>query len=373
MKLRTNLVLVIITISASLFSVSQFGCSFLFINTSARDAAFGLESGTAGLRFLSPSSIDNNPAKLGAYIGIGYEFSAYDYTLGEFTASAIAFGWDGIGIRFPFLNSETKFGTTMMHGKQTISDENGNIIDEFNPYENNSKISFGVDILKWSNQYLKNTDVENYQKFMKLYLGYSYNSVNSQLAPDTDYIKLNGKSSFGEIGFLFQYFPAKFKSQYSNWDLTCGVNFVNPTKAEIYYISEEQADPLPYGIKLGFSGCYSLDLEWLSNKNPQSNNSLLPKFTDKALVIYASYDRANYGGIREISGYGCEVSLLNIFSYRIGYTDNFETGCNGFSYSFGCNIKYRKKVGIAIDYTRMFDSSEIYSPKKLNLIANYNF
>ena len=134
MKTRVNLILVIIIISSSLFSVSQFGCQFLFTNTSARDAAFGLESGTAGLRYLSPSSIDNNPAKLGAFTGIGYEFSAYDYALGKFAASTIAFGWDGIGIRFPFINSESKFGTTMMHGKHTQLDENGNV------NENASKI-----------------------------------------------------------------------------------------------------------------------------------------------------------------------------------------------------------------------------------------
>lgn len=373
MKLRINLILVIIIITTNLFSVSQFGCQFLFINTSARDAAFGLESGTAGLRCISPSSVDNNPAKLGAYSGIEYEFSAYDYALGKFATSTIACGWDGIGMRFPFLNTESKFGTTIMHGKQTQTDEYGNIIDEFTVFENNSKISIGIDVLKWSNQYLKNSYLENFQEFIKFYLGYSHNFVKSQLAPDTEYVNLNGKSSYSEYGFLIQNISPKYLGEYCNWDYTFGINFINPTKTEIFYINKEQADPLPYGIKFGFSYCYSLDLEWILRKYSQIKDSILPKFTDKALVIYACFEEANYGGIREITGYGCEVSLLNILSYRIGLTDNKETGCYGFSYSFGCNLEYKKKVGIAIDYTRMFEGSEIYSPKKLNLIAKYNF
>ena len=373
MKFRVKLVLLIITITTSLFSVSQFGCQFLFINTSARDAAFGLESGTAGLRYLSPTSIDNNPAKLGTFNGIGYEFSVYDYALGKFATSTIACGWEGIGINIPFLNTASKFGTTIMHGKQTRLDEDGNVIDEFTVFENNTKISIGIDVLKWSNQYLKNSYLENFQEFMKFYLGYSHNFIKSQLAPDTEYVNLNGKSSYGEYGFLIQHIPPKYLGKYSNWDFTFGINFINPTKTEIFYINEEQADPLPYGIKFGFSSCYSLDLEWIIRKYSQYKDSILPNFTDKTLVIYASYDKANYGGIREIAGYGCEVSLLNILSYRIGLTDNKETGCYGFSYSFGCNLEYKKKVGITIDYTRMFEGSEIYSPNKLNMTVKYNF
>ena len=373
MNLKMKFILLIFIITSNLFSVSQFGCSFIFINASARDAAFGLESGTAGLRYLSPTSIGNNPAKLGAFSGVGYEYSYYDYAFGKYAVSTIAFGWKGIGLCLPMINSETKFGTTLKYYKQTLVNEEGVTIDEFTPYENNSKISIGVDVLQWSNYYLQNSDIENCQNFMKLYIGYSHNFINSRLAPDTYYEKIDGKSSFSEYGLLVQYYNGNITSLYSDWDFTFGMNFVNPGKAEIVYVNENNADNLPYGIKYGFSGCYSFNLEWFLSKNPQYRNSLLEKFTDKTLVIYTSYDKANYGGIRKIAGYGFEVSLFDIISYRIGYTKNYETDLSGLNYSLGINLEYCNRFGVALDYTKMFKSSEVYSPKKLNFIAKYIF
>ena len=151
-------------------------------------------------------------------------------------------------------------------------------------------------------------------------------------------------------------------------DFTFGINFVNPFKSEIYYITENQADYLPYGIKYGFSGSYSLNIYRFFNQD-----LFITYFTDKALVIYSSYDKANYGSIRKVDGYGLEISLLDIFSYRIGHTKNIITNFEGYSYSFGLNLFYRNKIGVAVDFTEMFDSSEIYSPEKWNFSAKYYF
>lgn len=65
MKNKLILLIVLLAPLIPLLSVSNYACEFLFINPSARDAAFGLESGVASLRNLSPASIANNPAKLG--------------------------------------------------------------------------------------------------------------------------------------------------------------------------------------------------------------------------------------------------------------------------------------------------------------------
>lgn len=380
MKKKIILLLISALSFSYLFSVSQFGCPFLFINTSARDAAFGLESGTAGLRNITASSVNNNPAKLGAITGMNYDLSFYDYAWGKFTSGSVAIGWNGIGMSFPMINAETEFGTKLKHPEITIIDDDGNPIEEYYPYETNTKLSLGIDVLRWGNLLLENERIEHLNKKLNIFAGYSHNFIKSKLALEGeeyyygggDPPNYHGTSSFGEIGFLIQYLPVAKISNIS-MDYTLGINFVNPTKEEIYYINESQADPLPYGVKYAISGCVSIDLAWLSKKYPDYNTSLLNSFTDKFLVLYGSFDHANYGSIRKITGYGLEISLFDILSYRLGHTDNDEINLSGSSYSFGLNLMYNDQFGLAVDYTDMFESSEIYGPEKLNFNVKYRF
>ncbi|HPR18798.1 MAG TPA: hypothetical protein PLD62_11195, partial [Candidatus Cloacimonadota bacterium] len=348
-------------------------------NTSARDAAFGLESGTSGLRFLTAASVNNNPAKAGAITGVNYDLSFYDYAWGgEFTSGSIAFGWKGIGLCLPMINRDVKFGTKIQYQENSIPDGNGNIIGSYYPYETNNKISVGIDLLEFNQQFLSYPALNRFAEKFNVFFGYGQNFINSKLASDEyfggeekkDY---NGKSSYGEIGFLLQYKPGKAENSNVKMDYTFGLDIVNPTKEEIYYFNKSQADPLPYGIKYGLSGCCCLDLDWFQQNYPNFDTSILHHFTESFLTLYASLDRANYGGIREITGFGLELSLFDIISYRLGYTNNDEVDLSGRSYSFGLNLMYENKYGVSIDYTKMFDSSEIYGPNKLNLNLNWMF
>jgi hypothetical protein len=369
---KTMILLILLTISlANLFPVSQFGCQFLFINTSARDAAFGLESGTAGLRYLSASSVSNNPAKLGALTTANYDLSFYDYSWGKFTSAALAFRWNGIGLCFPIINDENEFGTKLKYNTMGITDETNNEIGTYKPYEINRKFSIGIDVLEFGSNY-NNTNTNDLSKNVKLFAGYSHNFIKSMLVPENE-PNYDGESSFGEIGFLAQYLPEKTANNYFSMDYTLGINFVNPTKEEIYYINESQADPLPYGVKYAISSCMAVDLAWFNQKNPDYDTSVLSHFTDKFLVLYGSFDKANYGGIRKITGYGLEISLFDILSYRLGHTDNDETNLSGSSYSLGLNLMYNDQFGISVDYTEMFDNSKIYGPEKLNFNVKYRF
>ena len=375
----------IIIFSISILSSSQFACPFLFINPSARDAAFGLESGTAGLRYLSAASASNNPAKLGAFSGVCIERSSYEYAIGAISSSKLIVGWKGIGINLPFINIvkelnsdlldldfDLEFGTNRKHGIQQSMNAEGEVTDVFFPVEHHLEFAVGVDVVYWTKQFISNDTLERYSKDFKLYFGYSRNYINSDIAPDDvsafseNDLSIDGKSGFNEFGLLTGYNFKQIQSEYDNLNFTFGIDFINPEKAKIIYVNESQADYLPYGIKYGFSGNYS-------KRTDKFDNQFLGNFTDKAYVIYASYDEANYGGIRKIQGFGAELSLLNILSYRIGRTTNRELDASGSSYSLGLNLKYRNQFGIAVDYTKMFDSSEIYSPEKLNFAVNFNF
>jgi len=90
-------------------------------------------------------------------------------------------------------------------------------------------------------------------------------------------------------------------------------------------------------------------------------------------AIYTSFDKADYGYSRDILGCGAEISLLNLLSYRLGYTNNQETDCDGFSYSFGLNLAYKEKIAFSYDYTKMMESSDVYIPKKQNFMVKVRF
>ncbi|HPR18347.1 MAG TPA: hypothetical protein PLD62_08880, partial [Candidatus Cloacimonadota bacterium] len=226
MKSKLLFSIIFMFIFFQLFSISEFACSFLFINTSASNSAFGTEAGTADIRHLSASSINNNPAKLGAFRGISCDYTNIKYGSGRFTSSNLAIGWNGIGFSLPMINGKSEFNTRLDYKSCDFHDEYGTVIDTYKPYETNHKFSVGFDLLRIINKYFTNYQIERYN----LYLGYSHSFINSRILPKS--ISFNGKSSYGEVGLLFEYLPKERINRFIKNELTFGLNMVNPTKSQ---------------------------------------------------------------------------------------------------------------------------------------------
>ncbi|MDD3051774.1 MAG: hypothetical protein PHR06_11605 [Candidatus Cloacimonetes bacterium] len=374
MNKKITFLILITVMTIQLFSVSQFACSFLFINTSARDAAFGVESGVAGLRNLSPSTFNNNPAKLGAFSGIGVEDFTYTYGYAKIASRTLALGWNGIGVSLPIKNSKSSWNTYIDYGSQIETDEQGEVIGSFDIIESNEQISVGVDLFQVANHITRNENLKEIQETVKVYLGYSHNSVKSLIDVDSDQIenKIDGKANFTNYGLLLQY-KLNHLPNYGNGDITFGVNLFNVGKEKIAYVDPAQADYLPYGTKYAVSACYSRDIEWFYNIYPEAKNSFLRKFLQESFALFLSSDLADYGYSRDIFGCGGEISLLNLLSYRIGYTNNSDTESDGLSYSFGLRLEYDNLISLAYDYTNMFNSSDVYIPEKQNFMLRVKF
>jgi len=261
----------------------------------------------------------------------------------------------------------------MDYGSQIETDEQGEVIREFDTTESNKQVSVGIDLLQTANHIMRNRNLEEIQETVKIYFGYSHNSVKSLLDVDSNQSTnmIDGKAKFANYGLLLQY-KLNHLPNYGKGDITFGVNLINAYKEKITYVDPNRADYLPYGTKYAVSACYSKDIKWLYNIYPGLRNPILEEITQESFAFYLSSDLADYGYSRQIFGCGGEISLFNIFSYRIGYTNNKDTESDGLSYSFGLRLGSDNYFSLAYDYTKMFKSSDVYIPEKQNFVMSMN-
>lgn len=376
MKNKLILLIVLLATLIPLLSVSNYACEFLFINPSARDAAFGLESGVASLRNLSPASIANNPAKLGAYQGVGFEYSTYDYIFGNYNTSNLVYGKNGFGISVPIINNEGKFGNSRIYGLQSMTDEDGYNIGSFTPRETNSTFSVGFDVTRELRNFNIDFGPNSSDSKLSMFVGYSLHLINSALS-DVSFgqteVKPNKDGNFSDIGILGSYKFRGFAASPHSYELTLGLNVINVFGSDMHYVNRQNGDPFPQAFKFGATAAYYLALPWLQQNNPNLYKPYFSSITRRALVIYGSIDHAAYNNERSVTGFGMEASLLDIISARIGHTMNHETELSGTSYSFGFKLNYLDKYKLMVDYLDMFNDSEIYSPEKWNFSVAYKF
>lgn len=359
--LKTLLCLIIIVlISFNLHSVSNFAAIFTLFNPSAENLAFGLDAGTADIWHRNPLSVWSNPAKLGYYKGLSFGYSRDAWldkvdVLNDLyhNSSYLSFGWKGIGISLPFVNNNQKFGTILDLGEQVQTDENGNYLGTYNPYETCSEFAVGVNTLEFLANLSENSfkdNIYNLSYYTDLSLGYSFNYIFSDLVlegtvqPEQD-VKLKAKSHFHNIGLIARVSP--FNSQnyeILNIDFTGGIKYLNISEEKINYPnSGSDANPLPYGTKTAISGRLALNLEDMLSKSTLLNNpanNFISSFCKDLLSIYASYEENKYGDRSTEYDKGVEFGLLNIFYLRSGeHSDNY--GLSGKISGYGINLSYK--------------------------------
>ncbi len=362
-------VLIIIAICIVIFnlSASQFACQFLRINPSARDAAFGLESGTASLELLTPASVINNPAKLGAMQGIHLGFTSFAFNRGNFSSSSIVLASSGIGISLPLPNIQSKFGTSLKYQEIDLTNDDGQTIGKFSPLETSTQYAIGINIVPFLDRIQSTNNYNSSSSYAKYYLGYSYNYISSQLIPkNIEYFNhYNPNSDFSKLGFLAQFSPPTLQNTQNDFNFTAGLSLVNPTKRKITYFKHHPANPLPSGLKFGTTVSYKRKAD-----QPITNSLTLP--SQNFYSCYASIDYADYSSSDNILGFGLEFTGLDIFSVRIGQTNQSPESQSSTSYSFGLNLNFSKDVNFKIDYTNFFNTKEMYPSEMMNASLNLN-
>ncbi len=355
---RIILISVFILLISNLFCISNFACIFTLINPSATDVTFGLKSGTANIWNTSPLSVWSNPAKLGYHNGFAYGYSHEPWFEDVFSdvyyqSSYISFGWNGIGILLPAPSAKSRWGTVMSYGEQEWTDENGNILETFESYDTCSKFALGINTLEFVSNFITNENIRSLQCYGELSVGFNYDIIHSKLAPegagetppDLPAIADAHSTSIGLIGRIGPFNKMNALGGFCTLDITGGLYYVNPTKEEVSYSSEEnEPDPLPWGTHSAFSGKFSIGL----NLIPELNNENVRCFINNLFSIYYSQDNAQYGNKDEFNpsiwGEGIEYTFLDIFSIRNGYYKDEVGEVEGDTHGIGLNLNYKDTI-----------------------------
>ena len=366
-----RIVLIVMFLAVFQYSFSDSFSNLRFIdltsysNFSAADNAFGLYSGTANIWNISPLSVHSNPAKLGYHRGLNFELSNITYEklvhhiYMDIQSLYMTMGWNGIGILIPMPMTEEKIGSYQWSPMPYYYDD---------WYVQTYAIGLNVlEFLYNMKIYNKQGDLNDY---FDISLGLDFTKFReSYNTPDMTTTENSG--SFLSYGLIARYSPLNVYNLESGSlfiDITSGLYFINPaqTKYKTGYGSSHQFLAITHGIKTAFAAKLFTPLS--SNKNLQ-----LPRFirsmSENMYSVMISYDPL-YQKIDDdiYRGYcsGLELCLLDILSFRLGKTDEYEK----IIFGYGLNLNFAKTVRLQFNYTVLPENEFQKSMKNCDFILN---
>jgi len=356
MKRIISIFLLVIS-SLSLYSTNRFALPFLIKNYSVYESSFGLNSGTANLRNLSPLAVQNNPAKLGAFKGFSLGYQHQGDSGWSITTTQAVLNYKGVGISFPAYGigsgSVNKHRATLMD----IEDYNG----LFTPKEYHKEFGIGTDLLQLWDQIRKSTPDE--QRNLKLYMGSSLNLIYQKLTPEAiealPETKENDNTAFVNLGLIAEFTPIKLAGR-NKLRSTFGVQFINLNKA-VLKPEPHLEDKLPYGAKIGFSSTFSV-----LDKTGSA-------FTKNALVLHMMGDFAHYVDYKDVFGFGGEVTVFDIASVRFGYTKDSLENESALTNGFGISTNYKDKYLFSFNLINELGEGTLFVRKRADFTVGYNF
>ncbi len=378
--------IIVLLLLTSLFGISEFACVFTTINPSAADVAFGLGSGAANIWNTSPLSVWSNPAKLGYHKNFAFGYSNDPYFEEIFSdiyhrSSYISYGWNGIGILLPAPSARNRWGTFMDYGEQTMLDEYGNIIGTFESYDACSKFAVGINTLEFISNFINNEGVSSLQYYGDISIGYNYDNIISDLAPEGSGSSPPGmigigkthSSGIGFIGRISPYNKINAAGKFYRLDITAGIYFLNPERTEITYINESQSDNMPYGTRTAFSGKFSIDIRLI----PALDNENSRSFINNLFSVYYSQDNAQYGEKDEFNpsvwGKGIEFTFFDIVYIRKGqYVDRWGEMI-GDTDGFGINFNYKDVIQFQFNNVTFPGGGLQYEQEKTDYMIKIDF
>jgi hypothetical protein len=341
-------------------AINYFACPFLMLNPSTSEAAMGKVAGIADISDFSPSGFSNNPAKLGAFNSIGYEYSILNHYSTKFTASTVAISKNGIGISFPVINSDGIFGDRIVYNEFEYNSIEEDIIKSYEPKEYNTNISIGIDV----QEVLKKIHlIKNTSDYCRIFTGASLNLVINKLLPK-EYIPFyyNDRiACYLNYGIIAEktFTVCKTKNPLS---ISAGLVLVNPTHSTIKYINTEEN--LPYEVNYGFSVNYSKIIE---------EKIILNQVINSLYSINFQYGLSDYAQSRKDYSHGVRLSFFDLLSYRISISDIDDNPKQVLSQSVGLNIDLTKQIHFNVDYTNTDYKNEQSTVSQAGLILVYDF
>ena len=352
---KIYLMVIVFIICMKISAINYFACPFLMLNPSTSEAAMGKVAGIADISDFSPSGFSNNPAKLGAFNSVGYEFNIINHYSTKFTASTVAISKNGIGISFPAINSGGIFGDRIVYNDFDYYNSDY-VKKSFEPHEYNTNISIGIDV----QEILKKIHlIKNASNYCKIFTGASLNFVNSQLMPDE--YKTDGKAFYLNYGIIAEKTFTVYNTK-NPLSVSAGLVLVNPTHSTIKHIHTDE--DLPYEVNYGFSVTYSKILE---------KKIIFNQVINSLYSLNFQYGLSDYAQSRKDHWHGVRLSFFDLLSYRISISDIDDNPKQVLSQSVGLNIDLTKHININVDYTNTDYKNEQSTVSQAGLILVYDF
>lgn len=220
------------------------------------------------------------------------------------------------------------------YGTQEMYDEDGTFIKDFSSWDVSAAITYG------------------YQVSKNIGVGGAFKYIHSDLAPEGQ-----GETETGEKGqgssfaFDFGYLQKNIIPIIPMGRLDFGFNIQN-FGPNITYINEEQSDPLPLNLRLGFSWkAFESELSRLT-VNTDMNKLLANREHDwYSRLVQDWFDQPLDAEWEEvILGFGAEYAYLNLLSLRSGYLLDRTGSIEGFSFGGGLFYIYEDRFRIDVDF-----------------------
>ena len=296
---------------------SEAGVIFLLIEPGSRGNAMGnahvaqVDCGFAG--FWNPGAMAFNRNNQFAFMHSNWLGEIVDDIYYEYLS------WNNY---FPNLGGNLGFSVVFFHlGEMERRDEQGNFLGTFSSYEIAAAASYA------------------YQHSDNLGLGITFKFILSDLAPSGQGAQESSQKGRG-VSFAFD-LGLKRKNLLIN-RLDFGMNLQN-IGPDITYIDDEQADPLPMNLRMGFS--YRLiESEYNQFTVNADMNKLFANRDHWVLerLVKGWYDHGGFLSKRQIDstifGVGAEFVYWNLLALRAGY--NYDKIGNIIGPSFGGGIQY---------------------------------
>ncbi|MDP8269674.1 MAG: hypothetical protein P9L97_13200 [Candidatus Tenebribacter davisii] len=337
-------------------------CIFTMINPSATNSALGIVVGGANIWNQNPLDVWSNPAKLGYFDGfsLGYSHDSYLEDVFDdiyFDSSYLNLGWKGIGLMLPMINNQAKFGSSFGYGDQDAYDEDGNFLGTFNSWESSSGFALGVNLLKFYGEMSDNDKITQLQSYSDFSIGYNYNYVESELAPEgtgaTEMGYLDNSASYTDgLGMIFRISPLN-ELNYSSFlffksDIVYSLYYRNISKTIMDY--GDYDEPMPYATESAFSIRMAMGNDIFKGLIIYDIISIFGK---DILSINYLYGKSRAMDSDNAFGNGYDVTFLDIFSYRKGYYEDKEGNIEGKTSGYGINLNYKDLIHLQYNYAEI--------------------
>jgi hypothetical protein len=309
-----------------------------------------------------------NPALLGYQRGIRYEWQRSSLVPGlaqgvYLTSEAVKLGAGGVGIVLS--GKPWGIGNRKLHyGWSEGVDEQGNPTGFFSDsYEKADSWGFGVSALQLAQSVLgiAGSQPATLSRYGDVSFGMNFKDVVIALAPG--YVGGTASASTRDVGVLVRLTPIDFLDRAGpapvRVDLALGWATLNSNDAMFVFLNEDQASPATRHRRKGLALRVAANPPgWaLGPARTSSARWILRKGLSPLLSIGAAADGAKLsaGGGEpsfETSGYGVEVTVANVLSYRTGHYRDKEGDISGSTGGWGVALPIGSLAGVRFDQAR---------------------